>query len=80
MITRELLEQAIATAHEQCGETCIHQEAVGEAKEALNLALANALEVALHPGIDPGLFFFHMGLHVGYRLHQLEYAENPPNA
>lgn len=84
MIDKQLFEAALATAHEQCSAApngqCIHIQAINESKDALTKALAVALEVAMEAGVDPATFFFHMGLHVGYRLHQLEYYENPPDA
>lgn len=83
MNRNELFTKAMATAHEQCvasnGE-CIHEQAMRANRDVLKIALGAALDKAMEASVDPALFFFHMGVHVGYRFHQLEYLENPPGA
>jgi hypothetical protein len=78
MITKELLAKAIASSHQDCqgSEGCLHASAISELPEEVDEAISGSILSAISLGSPeraPESVFFH-GLHVGYRLRQLEYA------
>lgn len=77
-ITKDLLTQAIMTAHHECRgseEGCIHAAAVSECTKLVDRTILRAIEaLSDEPEADEARImlsvFFH-GMHVGYRLNQL---------
>ena len=82
-ITKEMVEDAVRTAHHECRgpEGCIHAPAVAASMTSVEHTIARAIRsMANEKGEieDPALAFlgaFYAGLHVGYRLHQIVAAE-----
>jgi hypothetical protein len=73
MLTPELFKQAIDTADDTCTETeCVHAKMMEANREHLLEVIQCFGVLALSRGLSPSLSLFALGLHVGYRLHQLE--------
>jgi len=83
MITKELLKRALDTATDNCtGETngCVHGPAVDQLRKELEREMGIVVAQCLIVGASPTWGLFDMGMHVGYRLHQLETDPTPtPN-
>jgi predicted amino acid dehydrogenase len=79
MITKEMFKQALETSHNSCDtpEGCIHAEAAADNSDAMMERVIDAVMGAKDTGASPGLGIFYMGLHVGYRLRQLELEPVP---
>jgi hypothetical protein len=76
MITPELVKQAIESAHSACEKDCIHyQGIIGAEKEVAAMLLATLFVTGGAPNANPPLSLFAVGLHVGYRLRELEEAQ-----
>lgn len=77
-ITPELVKQALDASHENCEAKCIHIDACLANHDAIFARIKEEVAAYLAKGYDPYLGCFFLGLHVGYRLHQLE-AEPLPS-
>jgi hypothetical protein len=75
MLTPQLFKQALETAASICApDKCLLEDAMADdnISSALKTEVAKFGLTAIFSGADPVLSVFDMGLHVGYRLHQLE--------
>lgn len=77
MITKELLLEAIKTAHKNCLEDCIHTDAIEANMKAIEEEIGRCVVYALNNQISSAVMVFSMALHTGYRLHQLESEPAP---
>lgn len=73
MLNKELIEQAIATAHQECAtpEGCVHAKAFDEAFDVVSRDTLRAGLIAMTSD-NPILALWYHAVHVGYRLRQLE--------
>lgn len=85
MLNAEIVEQAIATAHEACSKNktgCVHAHALAEAAETVLNDQSSTVGMAISDNFgvrDLFALLYNHALHVGYRLHQLEIeAGNAP--
>lgn len=74
MITPELLRQAFESATAACDEagTCNHGDAVRANQQLIMVAMGHVVEDCFRDNSSPSFGLFDLGLHVGYRLAQLE--------
>jgi hypothetical protein len=74
MITKELVERALETSHDACATDagCIHAEGVSQAEDAIHKSLLELLTSCFTNPLAAPLHIFYAGLHVGYRLRDLE--------
>lgn len=79
MVTKDNMRKALKEAFSQCQETpCIHAHALSENIEGMIDVITAATEEHSNRNIDPTVSSFYAGLHVGYRLGQLEYENVNP--
>jgi hypothetical protein len=85
-ISAELLRKALEEIGISCEEGCIHAEALGANKDAVIACLKESKEhyeennrngLMERGGVGIDLQYFVSGLHVGYRLAQLEITSAP---
>ena len=74
MITPELFQQAIAKGADPCKgeEGCIHEAAMHANVKALEAEIEKCIFYAVKEGASPTMLVFSAGIHIGYRLAQLE--------
>jgi len=72
MITPDLMRRAIETAGAHCEDGCPHADAFPPNAEALTRAVGMAITAAMASGKSPAAMIFSEGVHVGYRLRELE--------
>ena len=77
MITPDLVLQALKTCQEPCKDACLHADACEEMHNEIEHAILVSVRYALEQGVSPAIMTFMTGLHVGYRLHQLETTATP---
>ena len=77
MITTEMFQKALKTAHEPCREDCVHADAFQESEKVIEEEIAKCVGYALTTGVSPALMLLSAGIHIGYRLHQLEIEPTP---
>ena len=69
--TPELFKQALDTAHNSCEKGCTHADAEFANIKAIEEKIGEGMMSPLFL-LNPLLASFSLGVHVGYRLHQLE--------
>ena len=79
MITPDLFLQALKRGAEPCeGEAgCIHEVAMTAHTKTMEGEIEKCLRYALSSGVSPSMMIFSAGIHIGYRLAQLEVAPAP---
>lgn len=70
-MTNELMQQSLKTSHDGCQKECKHAQLIIDNEKAIIDILVNLLFNPI-THINPPLAIFAYGMHVGYRLHQLE--------
>lgn len=78
MLTPEMFKQAVETSHEECKASptgCIHADSMDmpSMSRVVEFCIANALT----NGLDPGIAILHAGIHIGYRMRQIETDTTP---
>lgn len=70
-ITPEVVLKAIQTSHDQCKDDCVHSDGFKANHQAV---MAFMLDLLMNPvaQTNPPLAIFYAGVHVGYRLAQVE--------
>ena len=71
-ITAEMMKQALDEMADSCEENCVHAAAISANKKAVAEVIAEGEANVKQYGLDPLLQQFVSGLHVGYRLAQIE--------
>lgn len=75
-LTKELTAQAIKTAHSSChtpdNPHCIHAESICDNGNLMNEVMEIAIKSALADDLDPMQGLIIEGIHIGYRMHQLQ--------
>lgn len=81
MITSQLMKQAIETSDRHChGESCPHTNAMAEIGEFVFRHIATTGMESMSNGISPSAMIFSEGVHVGYRLRELELETPSPTS
>lgn len=74
MITPDLMREAITSMSVNCEgeEGCPHNDALIANAKILDSVIGAAIAHALTEHKSPSILIFSEGVHIGYRLHQLE--------
>lgn len=81
-LTKELVTEAINTAHSaNChtatNHTCIHAKPMSECAELIMEAMAKSLAASDANDLSPATGLLLEGIHIGYRMHQLQVEAEP---
>lgn len=79
MVTKEQVLDALASSHVECTKShdgCVHAASFEGSEQELNEHVIKASLVAMS-GPNPALSMWFIGLHVGYRLRELETQSVP---
>ena len=75
LITTELMREAMETWCDVCDDNCIHAKSMIKNKELLDEDIMEVVVQSVLEKLPPDLIFariWYLGLHVGYRLRQLQ--------